>query len=141
LLLLDGRVFSGGGGLCGEGCAANHQDGAIFSPPYLFGADGVTLAARPALVSAPGTAALGSALSVSTSGPVKSFELIRLSATTHTINTDQRRVPLSATLAGSNAYRLAVPSDPGIVVPGYWMLFAMDANGTPSVAKVILIKS
>jgi len=141
LLLLDGRVFSGGGGLCGEGCEANHQDGAIFSPPYLFGADGVTPAARPALVSAPGTVALGSALSVSTSGPVKSFELIRLSATTHAVNTDQRRVPLSATLAGGNAYRLAVPSDPGIVVPGYWMLFAMDANGTPSVAKVILIKS
>ncbi len=140
LLLLDGRVFSGGGGLCGEGCEANHQDGAIFSPPYLFEADGVTPAARPALVSAPGTAALGSALSVSTSGPVKSFELIRLSATTHAVNTDQRRVPLSATLAGSNAYRLAVPSDPGIVVPGYWMLFAMNANGTPSVAKVILIK-
>ncbi len=46
--------------------------------------------------------------------------------------TDQRRVPLNATLAGSNAYTLALPSDPGIVVPDYWMLFAMDANGTPA---------
>ena len=116
LLLPDARVFSGGGGLCGEGCAANHQDGAIFSPPYLFGADGATPAPRPTLVSAPGTVALGSALSVSTAGPVESFELIRLSAT---INTDQRRVPLSGTVAGGNAYLLAVPSDPGIVVPGY----------------------
>ncbi len=44
-------------------------------------------------------------------------------------------------MAGGNSYTLAVPSDPGIVVPGYWMLFAMDANGTPSVAKIILIKS
>jgi len=140
LLLPDGRVFSGGGGLCGEGCVANHQDGAIFSPPYLFGADGVTPAPRPALVSAPGTVALGSALSVSTTGPVRSFELIRLSATTHTINTDQRRVPLSVASAAGSAYTLAVPSDPGIVVPGYWMLFAVDANGTPSVAKIILIK-
>jgi len=138
LLLPNAKVFSGGGGLCGEGCVANHQDGAIFSPPYLFAADGVTPAARPVLTAVSGTTVpLGSALSVSTSGPVRSFELIRLSATTHSVNTDQRRVPLTIAAAAANAYTLAVPSDPGIVVPGYWMLFAMDAKGTPSVAKII----
>ena len=36
LLLKDGRVLSAGGGACGDGCAANHLDGQIFSPPYLF---------------------------------------------------------------------------------------------------------
>ena len=138
LLLPDGRVFSGGGGLCDEGCLVNHPDGAIFSPPYLFAADGVTPASRPAFVADPsGTVPLGSALSVSTSGPVRSFELIRLSATTHTINTDQRRVPLTIASAAANAYSLTIPAEPGIVVPGYWMLFALDANGTPSVAKII----
>ena len=142
LLMPNGKVFSGGGGLCGEGCAANHQDGAIFSPPYLFAADGVTPAARPALTAvSSSTVPLGSALSVRTSGPVKSFELIRLSAATHSVNTDQRRVPLTVAAAAANAYTLAVPSDPGIVVPGYWMLFAIDAKGTPSIAKIILIKS
>ena len=35
LLLPDGRVFSGGGGLCGT-CSVNHADGEIYSPPYLF---------------------------------------------------------------------------------------------------------
>ena len=138
LLLPDGRVFSGGGGLCDEGCVVNHPDGAIFSPPYLFAADGVTPASRPAFVADPsGTVPLGSALSVSTSGPVRSFELIRLSATTHTINTDQRRVPLTIASAAANAYSLTIPAEPGIVVPGYWMLFALDTNGTPSVAKII----
>src|SRR5260370_10368718 len=39
VLLPDGRVFSGGGGLCGNGCTTNHPDGQIFSPPYLFNAD------------------------------------------------------------------------------------------------------
>jgi len=138
LLLPNAKVFSGGGGLCGEGCVANHQDGAIFSPPYLFAADGVTPAARPVLTAVSSTTVpLGSALSVGTSGAVRSFELIRLSATTHSVNTDQRRVPLTIAAAAANAYTLAVPSDPGIVVPGYWMLFAMDAKGTPSVAKII----
>jgi len=138
LLLPDGRVFSGGGGLCDDGCGVNHPDGAVFSPPYLFAADGVTPASRPAFAADPGdTVPLGSALSVSTSGPVSSFELIRLSATTHTINTDQRRVPLTIASAAANTYSVTIPAEPGIVVPGYWMLFALDANGTPSVAKII----
>ncbi len=156
LLLPDGRVFSGGGGLCGDGCAGNHQDGAIFSPPYLFGADGATPAPRPSLAvtssSPPATALsgplnkslsvpLGATLTVSTGGPVASFELIRVSATTHTLNTDQRRVPLTITGVAPNAYALAMPPDPGVVVPGYWMLFAIDANGTPSVATIILIQT
>ena len=35
ILLPDGTVFSGGGGLCGT-CATNHPDGQIFTPPYLL---------------------------------------------------------------------------------------------------------
>ncbi len=141
VLLPDARVFSGGGGLCGD-CDTNHLDGAIFSPPYLFKPDGVTPLVRPMLTAlSSSTAALGSTLWAATNGPVASFELIRLSATTHTVNNDQRRVPLTITgKTPNNVYALAVPADPGLVVPGYWMLFAMDAYGTPSVSKIVLIK-
>ena len=45
VLLPDGRVFSGGGGLCGT-CATNHPDGQIFSPPYFFNSNG-SLRTRP----------------------------------------------------------------------------------------------
>jgi len=155
LLLPDGRVFSGGGGLCGSACNVNHQDGEMFSPPYLFQPDGVTPIARPAFYlvhsSIKATALpsplgpslaipIGATLTANTSGPIKSFELIRMSSTTHSVNTDQRRVPLPIVGASGNTYMFSMPSDPGIVVPGYWMLFAIDANGTPSVAKVLLIK-
>jgi Domain of unknown function (DUF1929) len=143
LLLPDGRVFSGGGGLCPEGMSPcdNHPDGAIFSPPYLYLADGVTPAPRPALVAFPTTARVGTTITVTTSGPVAAFDLIRLSTTTHTVNTDQRRVPLSFTPGISTyAYDLALPADPGIVVPGYWMLFALDATGVPSVSGIILVQ-
>jgi galactose oxidase len=44
VLLPDGTVFSGGGGLCGS-CATNHPDGQIFYPPYLYNAE--RLAAHP----------------------------------------------------------------------------------------------
>jgi len=138
LLLPDGRVFVGGGGLCGTGCAQNHSDAEILTPPYLLDANGAA-AARPAIQSAPSTGTRGDSITVGTSTAVSSFALVRLSAVTHTTNNDQRRVPLTATANGVNTYSLAIPSDPGIVLPGYYMLFAMNANGVPSVAVTLQI--
>jgi galactose oxidase len=137
LLLPDGRVFSGGGGLCGS-CTTNHTSAQIYTPPYLLNPDG-SLRARPAITAAPTTITHGSSISVSTTTPVTNFALVRMSATTHTVNTDQRRIPVSFSAAGTNTYSLAVPRDSGVVLPGYYMLFALDANGTPSVAKVVKI--
>ena len=135
LLLPDGRVFVGGGGLCG-GCPADHPDAEIFSPPYLFNLDG-TPARRPKIVSAPSTAQLGSTMSVTTNTPVTAFAILRLSAATHSVDNDQRRVPLQIISASQNSYALSVPSDPGVVSPGYYMLFAINPQGTPSVAAII----
>jgi galactose oxidase len=137
LLLPDGRVFTGGGGLCGN-CTTNHPDAQVFSPPYLFAADG-SPAPRPAITSAPGTAGTGSSITVATDRTVSAFSLVRMGAVTHNINTDQRRIPLTATSVNGTSYTLAVPADRGTVVPGYYMLFAMDANGVPSVAKTVQI--
>ena len=39
LLMLDGRIFMAGGGLCGS-CTTNHADAEIYSPPYLFNSNG-----------------------------------------------------------------------------------------------------
>ena len=143
LLLQDGRVFVGGGGLCGAGCPQNHLNAEILTPPYLLNADG-TPAVRPQITSAPGSAKLGSMIQVNTQTPVTSFALMRLSATTHTVNNDQRRIPLvpikSQTAGGSNVtYSLSIPSDSGVVLPGYYMLFALNAQGVPSVSIIIAI--
>ncbi|MEJ8850278.1 PA14 domain-containing protein [Variovorax rhizosphaerae] len=138
LLLQDGRVLSAGGGVCGEGCAANHADLQILSPHYLFNADG-TPATRPVLLSAPSRAVYGSTVTVSTDSPVTAFSLVRMSSTTHSVNNDQRRLPLDFTGLGDNNYKIDVPSNPGWAIPGVYMLFAMNANGTPSVARMITI--
>lgn len=138
ILLTDGRVFSGGGGLCGS-CTVNHFNGQIFTPPYLLNADG-SLRTRPNIVSAPATAKHGTSISVTTDGPTTtSFSLVRMSAVTHSVNNDQRRIPLT-TNSTNNQHTLTIPSSTGIVLPGNYLLFAMDANGTPSVAKVINIR-
>ena len=138
ILLPDGRVFSGGGGLCGS-CTTNHPDGQIYSPPYLFNPDG-TLRTRPVITSAPAKAAAGSTITVTTNSATPTFALIRMSAVTHGVNNDQRRIPLTPTTANGTTYTLQLPSDNGVVLPGNYMLFALDANGTPSVAQIMNIQ-
>jgi galactose oxidase len=137
LLLPDGRVFVGGGGQCGS-CGTNHLNTEIFSPPYLFNLDG-TQANRPTIVSAPATATLGSTISVTTNTQISAFAILRLSSVTHDVDNDQRRVPLVVSSSSQNSYSLQVPSDPGVVPPGYYMLFAINPQGTPSVATMIKV--
>ena len=48
-------------------------------------------------------------------------------STTHTVNTDPRRIPLISTM----------PSDPDMALGGYWMLFVMNIAGVPSKAVII----
>ncbi|MBV9081574.1 MAG: DUF1929 domain-containing protein [Acidobacteriaceae bacterium] len=135
LLLPDARVLVGGGGQCGS-CPTNHPDVEIFSPPYLFNSNG-TQASRPGITSAPSTAQAGQNISVKTNVAVGNFVIVRMSSVTHTVNNDQRRVPLQIVSNSGTSYTVSIPSDTGVVTPGYYMLFANNAKGTPSVARII----
>jgi len=133
LLMLDGRVFTGGGGLCG-GCAANHADAQIFSPSYLFNG------ARPQITGASSTTlAVGATFSITTNTACTSFSLIRFGSATHTVDTDQRRVPLTPISTAGTTYTFKLPTDAGILLPGMWGFWALNSAGTPSVAKTIKI--
>jgi galactose oxidase len=135
ILLPDATVFSGGGGLCGNCGENNHFDAEIFVPPYLLNADG-TRRTRPVISTVTSSVKLGATLSITTDSAVTKFSLLRFGTATHTVNTDQRRIPLTPSETGTN-YTVTVPSDPGVALPGYWLLFAMTADGTPSVGKII----
>lgn len=137
LLLPDARVLSGGGGLCG-GCSTNHPNIQVWSPPYLFNADG-SAARRPVVTSAPAQASAGSSIAVATDVAAARFALVRMSSVTHSVNNEQRRIPVSFTGTGTNSYSLSLPADRGVLVPGYYMLFALNAAGVPSVAHILRI--
>jgi galactose oxidase len=137
LLLPDGRVFSGGGGLCGS-CLTNHPDGQIFTPPYLLRSDG-SLRTRPELSSAPAAAGAGMTITVHATSTVTSFALVRTGAATHTVDTDQRRIPLTPATQHGTTFTLALPADRGTLVPGNYLLFALNGEGTPSVARMVNI--
>jgi galactose oxidase len=137
VLLPDARVFSGGGGLCGA-CTVNHPDGRIFTPPYLLRPDG-TLRPRVTITAAPSSASPGANITVTTNATAASFVLVRTSAVTHGVNNDQRRIPLTAMATTGTTSTLVLPTDPGILLPGPYLLFALDAAGTPSVARFMTI--
>jgi galactose oxidase len=138
LLILDGRVFTGGGGVCGS-CATNHPNAQIYSPSYLFNTDG-TAAVRPIISSISSTTvAAGKTISITMNTAATTFSIIRFGSATHTVNTDQRRISLIPITTSGLTYTFTIPSDSGVALPGYWMLFAMNSAGVPSVAKAIRI--
>jgi hypothetical protein len=139
VLLPDGTVFSGGGGLCGS-CDTNHPDGQIYDPPYLFTSSG-TLAKRPTIVSAPSAASTGQTIPVTTGGSVSSFVMMRYDEATHSVDNDQRRVPLTISSHSGDTYQLALPADPGVLLPGPYMLFAINAKGVPSVSSTVFVST
>src|SRR5262249_9429659 len=137
LLLPDGRVLSAGGGICGTCDAVGYlaKNAEIFSPPYLFQADG-TLAPRPTIDSAPSTPPYGASMTIATGNPAstRKVALVRLGAVTHSDNMEQRYIPLSYT-AGATTLTATAPASANIAPPGYYMLFIIDANGVPPVAR------
>ena len=143
LLLADGRVLSSGGGICGTcdqvGYLAKNAE--IFSPPYLFQADG-TLAPRPAIDAAPAAATYGAPIEITTANPasIRKVALVRLGAVTHSDNMEQRYVPLSFT-AGATSITATTPLNANVAPPGPYMLFILDSNGVPSVARMVSIQN
>jgi hypothetical protein len=139
VLLPNGQVFSGGGGLCGS-CKVNHADGQIYSPPYMFNSDG-TPATQPTITSAPTSATDGQTITVTTGAPVTSFSMVRYGASTHAADDDQRCIPVPIVSSSGDTYQLTIPSDPGIALPGPYMLFAIDSSGTPSVSTALNVSN
>ncbi|MEM7258054.1 MAG: discoidin domain-containing protein, partial [Pseudomonadota bacterium] len=140
LLLTDGRVVTAGGGYHPNNPNANgtHQNAQIFSPPYLFNSDG-SLAARPTISADFPSADVGADLTVNTTGNIEYFSVIKMSATTHAINTGARHYRPEFTRTGNNEYAVTIHQNPNVSVPGYWMLFAVNDQGVPSEAQVIRI--
>ena len=134
ILLPDGRVLSGGGGAPGP---TDNLDAQIFSPPYLFEADG-SPAARPVITSSPSTVSYGSTFDVNVSSSATEFALVRAGTVTHSFNNSQMYIPIDSSGVGG-ARTLTAPASGAVAPPGTYLLFALDADGTPSVASMLKI--
>ena len=143
-LLPDGRVMTGGGGICAVCITEGYLEKNIeyFSPPYLFTKDGSgSPAARPVIDSAPATAGYAQTFAISTeqAGSIGKVGLVRLGAPTHSEDQGQRYVPLAFNESGS-VLTVTAPATTNIAPPGYYMLFVTNTAGVPSVAKIVKVE-
>ena len=140
-LLPDGRVLTGGGGICGTCRAKGYLEKNLeyFSPPYLYKKDGSgELAARPVIGAVPAVAGYDRQFAITTAqaGSIGKVGLVRLGASTHGVDQGQRYIPLQFSASGSTV-TAAGPATTDIAPPGYYMLFVTDRAGVPSVAKIV----
>ncbi|MEO1204088.1 MAG: galactose oxidase-like domain-containing protein, partial [Pseudomonadota bacterium] len=139
LLLTDGTVLAAGSGYNSNSIpASTHQDGQVFSPPYLYAADG-SLAPRPGISNGAGIVETGATFNVTTTESIDYFSMIKMSSTTHGLNTDVRFLRPQFAASGANSYDITLHANPNVATPGYWMLFAVNADGVPSEAHVLRI--
>ena len=140
LLLPDGRVLSVGSGAPPAQGLTDDLTAELFSPPYLFKLDG-TAADRPTITDAPVSVSYGQTFTVGTpqAATITRATWIRLSSVTHSTNMNQRMNRLPVTPNGTGSVSITAPPSPNHAPPGHYMLFLIDGNGVPSVAKIIRI--
>jgi hypothetical protein len=105
------------------------------SPPYLF------LGPRPVITGAPASVAYGQTFAVSTPDPatIGQVTFVRLGSTTHAFDQNQRLARLSFTTTATGV-SVHAPAHGNLAPPGHYMLFLINGDGVPSVARIIRIQ-
>jgi hypothetical protein len=142
-LLPDGRVMTGGGGVCGTCQSVGYLEKNIeyFSPPYLYKKDGSgALAPRPVISTAPASIAINTnfTLTSSQAAGIRKVGLVGMSDVTHGVDQHQKYIPLKFSVSGTTLTVTGPPTG-GVTPPGYYMLFITDSAGVPSVAKIVQV--
>ena len=135
VLLPDGRVLCAGGVDPANPTERDQRSMELFSPPYLDAGP------RPVISAAPTSSTYGSVVTVTTPDPpgVATVVMIRPNSVTHHTDSGHRliRLPIVATTAAGIDVRL--PANGAIAPPGPYMLFIVDGDRIPSVARFITI--
>ncbi|MFG3494792.1 galactose oxidase-like domain-containing protein [Streptomyces sp. NPDC047928] len=137
LLLPDGRVATfGSDPLFGDKdntkLGTFEQRVEVYTPPYLHGAEGK----RPVLGEGPRELDQNGRATFRTkdAARITKARLMRPSAVTHTTDVEQRSIELNLTRT-EDSVTVEAPLDRTVVPPGWYMLFVLDGEGRPSVAK------
>ncbi|MEE8526902.1 MAG: galactose oxidase-like domain-containing protein [Thermoanaerobaculia bacterium] len=130
VLLPDGRVLSAGQD---DGPSAYQSE--IYEPAYLFRGP------RPVIAAAPGRIGYAATFEVTTpaADDIASVALIAPTSVTHSINKGQRYVGLSFTQSDASTLAVTGPSSSNRAPPGYYMLFILNSQGVPSVARMVRV--
>ena len=103
----------------------------IYKPPYLF------KGSRPVIKASPAEISYGTRFKIKVSGDIESVAMIRTGPVTHNWDWGNRYVKLAIHKANRRRVVVSAPAGPGLVVPGFYMLFVVSEEGVPSVAKLV----
>ena len=136
VLMPDASVLVAGGGAPGPQINTNIE---VYYPSYLYSAGG-GFATRPVIEEAPGTVDIGETFDVEMggSGAISRVVMIKTASVTHSWNMEQRFVELTYQQNGSSL-RVQAPTRAADAPPGFYMLFAFNAAGTPAIAPILRV--
>jgi hypothetical protein len=137
LLLPNGKVM-----VAGNECTSDRTI-EVFSPPYLFKADG-SPAVRPTITSLPDLVHHGASFAIDTPDALEIGRVVfvRPMAVTHQTDSEQRVIPLRFARTAATTLTATAPNGwhPHAIAPrGYYMLFILNSNGVPSEGKFIYL--
>jgi hypothetical protein len=142
LLLPDGRVMSAGDDFNGDpGKIDANTDNdpmedtaEIYEPPYLF------RGARPTITNAPATIGFNGSFGVDTPDTnITKAALAAPAAVTHGVDMNQRMLQLPVDQR-SGCVSVTAPTGPNAAPPGWYMLFLLNDQGVPSIAKWVKLE-
>jgi hypothetical protein len=119
--------------------------GQLFFPPYLFNPDG-SRAARPVIETSPLEISFRGHFDITVAGDprqIASVVMLRSDHNTHSLTTGDRYVKLAFHQKGDfrkRELRVTAPKVPAQAVPGIYLLFVLNNDGVPSVARRVDLK-
>ena len=135
LLLPDASVLVAGGGARGP---LKNLNAEIYYPPYLYA--GTQLASRPKWRNVPSDLdyQVTFTAKIQSDQPIQRVTLIKTGSVTHSFDMEQRFIELDFSRKG-NTLTISGPPSPTIATPGYYLLFALDDAGVPSVGAIVRV--
>jgi hypothetical protein len=132
VLLPDGRVATFGN---------NPSDGSFELRIELYSPDYLTKGERPRITQVATDVTYGGSYAMTTAPgtPIRDVSLVRPMAVTHSDDGNQRLVDVPFTTNPDGSLQLSVTDNPNLAPPGWYMLFATDTNGVPSVASWVKV--
>ncbi len=138
LLLPDASILVAGGGAGGNSPVTN-LDAEIYYPPYLYDGSG-QFAPRPRITGGVTTLKYKALhnIKVDNGAAIARVTLVKTGSVTHGFDMEQRFLQLDFTRAG-NTLKVRAPANANLATPGRYMLFAINAQGVPSLAWLVSI--
>jgi len=133
ILLQDGSIL-GGGAPPDRDNEAEYTEHERFFPGYFD-------RLRPTITGAPGTINYAGNFTINTLTPLDISEvvLLRSGAVTHGFNMSQRGIELVITGTGAGTVNVQTPPEPNLAPPGWYLLFILNFDRTPSEGRWIRV--